>query len=44
MPQLRISSEVQDALDTGRPVVGLESTIYSHLVLRRSADRVRFLQ
>jgi pseudouridine-5'-phosphate glycosidase len=33
MPQLRISAEVQDALDNDRPVVGLESTIYSHLGL-----------
>ena len=38
MPQLRISSEVQDALDTNRPVVGLESTIYSHLGLPSPAN------
>ncbi|MDJ0953942.1 MAG: pseudouridine-5'-phosphate glycosidase [Acidimicrobiia bacterium] len=33
MPHLRISAEVQDALAHGHPVVGLESTIYSHLGL-----------
>ncbi len=33
MPQLRISAEVQDALAHDHPVVGLESTIYSHLGL-----------
>ncbi len=33
MPQLRISAEVQQALNSGVPVVGLESTIYSHLGL-----------
>ena len=29
-PHLRIADEVKDALDTGRPVVALESTIISH--------------
>ncbi len=39
MPQLKISSEVQEALDTGQPVVGLESTIYSHLGLPSPANQ-----
>ncbi len=39
MPQLRISAEVQDALAEARPVVGLESTIYSHLGLPSPANR-----
>jgi len=38
MPQLRISTEVQDALSEDRPVVGLESTIYSHLGLPSPAN------
>jgi len=39
MPQLRISAEVQDALAHDHPVVGLESTIYSHLGLPSPANR-----
>ncbi len=38
MPQLRISAEVQDALAHDHPVVGLESTIYSHLGLPSPAN------
>ncbi|MCP3998344.1 MAG: pseudouridine-5'-phosphate glycosidase [bacterium] len=38
MPHLKISAEVQDALSEGRPVVGLESTIYSHLGLPSPAN------
>lgn len=39
MPDLRISTEVKDALTAGRPVVGLESTIYSHLGLPSPANQ-----
>lgn len=39
MPQLRISTEVREALSEGRPVVGLESTIYSHLGLPSPANQ-----
>ncbi|NNC91751.1 MAG: pseudouridine-5'-phosphate glycosidase [Acidimicrobiia bacterium] len=38
MPHLRISAEVQDALAHGHAVVGLESTIYSHLGLPSPAN------
>ncbi len=38
MPQLRISAEVQDAFAHDHPVVGLESTIYSHLGLPSPAN------
>jgi pseudouridine-5'-phosphate glycosidase len=38
MPQLRISSEVREAFADGRPIVGLESTIYSHLGLPSPAN------
>lgn len=38
MPVLRISTEVKQALAAGRPVVGLESTIYSHLGLPSPAN------
>ncbi len=38
MPQLRISAEVMDALAHDHPVVGLESTIYSHLGLPSPAN------
>ena len=38
MPHLKISAEVQNALNEGRPVVGLESTIYSHLGLPSPAN------
>jgi len=50
MPQLRVSAEVQDALAHGHAVVGLESTIYSHLglpspanyeALQRSTEAIR---
>lgn len=33
MPQIVLSREVKEALDHGHPVVGLESTIFSHLGL-----------
>ncbi len=33
MPHIVLSREVQEALDNGYPVVGLESTIFSHLGL-----------
>ncbi len=38
MPQMRISAEVRDALAHGHAVVGLESTIYSHLGLPSPAN------
>jgi len=38
MPHLTISSEVQQALADNRPVVGMESTIYSHLGLPSPAN------
>ncbi len=38
MPHLRISGEVKEALDHAHPVVGLESTIYSHLGLPSPAN------
>ncbi len=38
MPQLRISAEVQEALAHDHPIVGLESTIYSHLGLPSPAN------
>lgn len=38
MPRISMSREVQEALDGGRPVVGLESTIYSHLGLPSPAN------
>ncbi|MDJ0925098.1 MAG: pseudouridine-5'-phosphate glycosidase [Acidimicrobiia bacterium] len=50
MPQIKLSREVQEALEHERPVVGLESTIFSHLglpspanqeALERSATAVR---
>ncbi|MCP4966283.1 MAG: pseudouridine-5'-phosphate glycosidase [bacterium] len=39
MPQLKISNEVREAFESGRPVVGLESTIYSHLGLPSPANQ-----
>ena len=39
MPHLKISSEVREAFDSGRPVVGLESTIFSHLGLPSPANQ-----
>jgi pseudouridine-5'-phosphate glycosidase len=39
MPHLTISSEVAAALADGRPVVGLESTIFSHLGLPSPANQ-----
>jgi pseudouridine-5'-phosphate glycosidase len=38
MPQLVLSREVREALDHGHPVVGLESTIFSHLGLPSPAN------
>ena len=38
MPQIRFSREVRTALDEGRPVVSLESTIFSHLGLPSPAN------
>lgn len=39
MPQIKISAEVHEALRSGAPVVGLESTIYSHLGLPSPANQ-----
>ena len=39
MPQLKTSSEVAQAQTEGRPIVGLESTIFSHLGLPSPANR-----
>jgi pseudouridine-5'-phosphate glycosidase len=39
MPQLRTSPEVKQALNAGFPIVGLESTIFSHLGLPSPANR-----
>lgn len=50
MPQIKVSQEVNEALDNEYPVVGLESTIFSHLglptphneeALRRSTAAIR---
>ena len=50
MPQIKLSREVQEALEHEHPIVGLESTIFSHLglpspsnqeALERSANAVR---
>lgn len=38
MPHIVLSREVQEALDHGHPVVGLESTIFSHLGLPSPAN------
>jgi pseudouridine-5'-phosphate glycosidase len=38
MRQIVLSREVQEALDSGHPVVGLESTIFSHLGLPSPAN------
>ena len=38
MPHIVISREVREALNDGRPVVGLESTIFSHLGLPSPAN------
>lgn len=39
MTLIEIGTSVADALDAGRPVVGLESTIFSHLGLPSPANR-----
>jgi pseudouridine-5'-phosphate glycosidase len=39
MPHLKISAEVREALDGHQPVVGLESTIFSHLGLPSPANQ-----
>ena len=38
MPHIRLSQEVREALDHDYPVVGLESTIFSHLGLPSPAN------